>query len=111
MMTMEKQSPPGCRTCGSCKPGSQAEFSAEMIIHFLGVNNLTSQASGYIPSFWSAWIAVFLASLPRRMRWGSLQRALLQVNPIGLAVQLAAALTHSRIAGYRNLMWRFARSL
>jgi len=36
----EKQSPPAGMSCGLCGSGNEAEFSAEMIIHFSGIKNL-----------------------------------------------------------------------
>jgi hypothetical protein len=36
----KKQSPPSGMSCGFCGSGNEAEFSAEMIIHFSGLKNL-----------------------------------------------------------------------
>jgi hypothetical protein len=40
MARTEKQGPAASKACGSCESGNQAEFSAEMIIHFSGIKNL-----------------------------------------------------------------------
>lgn len=40
MDRVEKENAPESRTCGLCGSSGQAEFPAEMIIHFSGMKNL-----------------------------------------------------------------------
>ena len=42
-------------TCRSCGSANQAEFPAEMIIHFDGVKNIDKPGSLYSRSCWCAW--------------------------------------------------------
>jgi hypothetical protein len=51
-----------CRSCGSPK---EAEFTAEVMIHFTGLYNLDKPGVWYFRGYWSAWIVALLDSPPR----------------------------------------------
>jgi hypothetical protein len=67
--------------CPSCQSSNQAEFTAEMIIHFSASRTSISPEFGCSRRFRSAWIAALRVLPPRKPNWRCWQAALRQVQP------------------------------